>query len=304
MAYSRGNFSPNVTFEIGDLDTLHNQNSGQSLFRALRRLIFDPTEKPDIPENLTDILEIVAVELSSKPSHLNGQGFRSDRLMGQLEDVCSQFGLRTMRTRPIRPFLHRFPNYERKIVDWETEKEELERLSGPDVLWIYKDAEIPARIQDAVAGKTDTARALGYPGCCVRYHGETGIHMGEVYVQSLKKKFHTTSAEDVLKLMEDDVEVEIVGEEIDLTTAKTSKRFPYIQFSACPSCLESSGSPAEEVNMAMRHLGFSLSEQFGREIWRAQYQLLEAQGEKIKIGRNSPCPCGSGAKYKKCCGQS
>ena len=26
--------------------------------------------------------------------------------------------------------------------------------------------------------------------------------------------------------------------------------------------------------------------------------------EKIKIGRNSPCPCGSGKKYKKCCGRS
>ena len=24
-------------------------------------------------------------------------------------------------------------------------------------------------------------------------------------------------------------------------------------------------------------------------------------GPKIKIGRNSPCPCGSGKKYKKCC---
>jgi uncharacterized protein YecA (UPF0149 family) len=25
--------------------------------------------------------------------------------------------------------------------------------------------------------------------------------------------------------------------------------------------------------------------------------------EKIKIGRNDPCPCGSGKKYKKCCGK-
>ena len=23
-----------------------------------------------------------------------------------------------------------------------------------------------------------------------------------------------------------------------------------------------------------------------------------------KIGRNEPCPCGSGKKYKKCCGQA
>ena len=22
-----------------------------------------------------------------------------------------------------------------------------------------------------------------------------------------------------------------------------------------------------------------------------------------KVGRNAPCPCGSGKKYKKCCGQ-
>ncbi|MCY3986028.1 MAG: SEC-C metal-binding domain-containing protein [Candidatus Dadabacteria bacterium] len=22
-----------------------------------------------------------------------------------------------------------------------------------------------------------------------------------------------------------------------------------------------------------------------------------------KVGRNSPCPCGSGKKYKKCCGR-
>ena len=24
---------------------------------------------------------------------------------------------------------------------------------------------------------------------------------------------------------------------------------------------------------------------------------------KPKVGRNDPCPCGSGKKYKKCCGQ-
>jgi len=24
---------------------------------------------------------------------------------------------------------------------------------------------------------------------------------------------------------------------------------------------------------------------------------------RAKVGRNDPCPCGSGKKYKKCCGQ-
>ena len=26
--------------------------------------------------------------------------------------------------------------------------------------------------------------------------------------------------------------------------------------------------------------------------------------KKVKIGRNDPCPCGSGKKYKKCCGRN
>ena len=24
--------------------------------------------------------------------------------------------------------------------------------------------------------------------------------------------------------------------------------------------------------------------------------------QSVKVGRNQPCPCGSGLKYKKCCG--
>lgn len=27
------------------------------------------------------------------------------------------------------------------------------------------------------------------------------------------------------------------------------------------------------------------------------------KSEKSEVGRNDPCPCGSGKKYKKCCGK-
>ncbi|WP_240418100.1 YecA family protein [Paenibacillus periandrae] len=30
---------------------------------------------------------------------------------------------------------------------------------------------------------------------------------------------------------------------------------------------------------------------------------LDQQAVSVKVGRNEPCPCGSGKKYKKCCGQ-
>jgi len=39
----------------------------------------------------------------------------------------------------------------------------------------------------------------------------------------------------------------------------------------------------------------------GQEAGKTQQQPLKREGEKI--GRNDPCPCGSGKKYKKCCGR-
>jgi uncharacterized protein len=36
-------------------------------------------------------------------------------------------------------------------------------------------------------------------------------------------------------------------------------------------------------------------------IWREKVPYVQAQLRSDKIGRNEPCPCGSGKKYKKCC---
>ena len=38
------------------------------------------------------------------------------------------------------------------------------------------------------------------------------------------------------------------------------------------------------------------------EFLRARPPIKQVQRESKKIGRNDPCPCGSGKKYKKCCG--
>ena len=32
-------------------------------------------------------------------------------------------------------------------------------------------------------------------------------------------------------------------------------------------------------------------------------EAAESPSVAVKVGRNDPCPCGSGKKYKKCCGQ-
>ncbi len=40
------------------------------------------------------------------------------------------------------------------------------------------------------------------------------------------------------------------------------------------------------------------------ELYKEQKQSQTVRHEGQKIGRNDPCPCGSGKKYKKCCGRS
>jgi len=42
------------------------------------------------------------------------------------------------------------------------------------------------------------------------------------------------------------------------------------------------------------------------EIQLDKFKALKMEKFKktgLKIGRNTPCPCGSGLKYKKCCGE-
>lgn len=44
-----------------------------------------------------------------------------------------------------------------------------------------------------------------------------------------------------------------------------------------------------------------LTEEMRAEITKA-YKKSKTVVKEVRIGRNDPCPCGSGKKYKKCCG--
>ena len=39
------------------------------------------------------------------------------------------------------------------------------------------------------------------------------------------------------------------------------------------------------------------------DVWNYDYAALEPVIKPAKIYPNDPCPCGSGKKYKKCCGR-
>ena len=46
-----------------------------------------------------------------------------------------------------------------------------------------------------------------------------------------------------------------------------------------------------------------LSEERRKELYRKQKNSGTIRRESPKVGRNDPCPCGSGKKYKQCCGR-
>lgn len=39
------------------------------------------------------------------------------------------------------------------------------------------------------------------------------------------------------------------------------------------------------------------------EVETGRRMFYNEDGRPAKVGRNDPCPCGSGKKYKKCCGR-
>jgi len=62
---------------------------------------------------------------------------------------------------------------------------------------------------------------------------------------------------------------------------------------------------SEEEKIVTQHLE-ALEQKAGKSLADLRAELLNGQGNRKtktgKVGRNAPCPCGSGKKYKKCCG--
>src|SRR5580692_11238663 len=92
-----------------------------ALYRDLRKIRFDPDDKPSLSENLTDVLEIAAVATAVKPAHLNGHGFRSGKLLGDLNTVARSHGLLTCRRQPHSPYWHRVPDVDPEYLAWQAE---------------------------------------------------------------------------------------------------------------------------------------------------------------------------------------
>lgn len=54
---------------------------------------------------------------------------------------------------------------------------------------------------------------------------------------------------------------------------------------------------SDKGKLDMKAVAIEDNEEFNEEVQETYIR------EEAKVGRNDPCPCGSGKKYKKCCGK-
>jgi SEC-C motif domain protein len=151
---------------------------------------------------------------------------------------------------------------------------------------------------------------LAYENCCGPIIGGAPAPTAEALMRSRYSAYvkheighleRTLSADQRKDFAPDDAKKWAESSEwIGLTILRTEKGGPEddvgaVEFSAK---FKMEGKEQEHVEAAL----------FGREDGRWVYNgQLNAPGQTVrregpKVGRNDPCPCGSGKKYKKCCG--
>ena len=238
-----------------------------ALFAALQGMTFDG-EKDDQWENLTDILEITAVAAGLKPAHLAGAGLRGLTVPAQLESIAKAHGLVALATPHIRSWRPRPSRIPPALARHLAKREEANRATDENVLWLFADASVRPAIDRAVSGQASVAEALGYPPCCVEEHAEQMLAVRDaLYLRYWQAAKQSAPRFDQLLAMAEEVHLDV---DVDRTTYdQTLPRYGFVQFLCCRSCFASSVSPAARLNAQMRDLAGSLSPQFERAIRKA-----------------------------------
>ncbi|HUL34222.1 MAG TPA: preprotein translocase subunit SecA [Candidatus Eisenbacteria bacterium] len=103
--------------------------------------------------------------------------------------------------------------------------------------------------------------------------------------------------------------VQIQQSEAPPQTAQARTAAPRQQISSAAAAVASAAARVEEEPQRLPDFARALERKHERQQKEMQYQTGPAQAEApkpvragAKVGRNDPCPCGSGKKYKKCHG--
>lgn len=90
------------------------------------------------------------------------------------------------------------------------------------------------------------------------------------------------------------------AEEITREPRLTDLLFPFTVLADPVNFMKDASRGEEGLNRSKQ---LELLEQTLEMLPSAIYAIIEYHSSGGKVGRNDPCPCGSGKKYKKCCGR-
>ncbi|SUC01262.1 preprotein translocase subunit SecA [Proteus vulgaris] len=142
---------------------------------------------------------------------------------------------------------------------------------------------------------------LFYSDCCEPYHLEQkNAPTAEALMRSRYSAFVKHNANYLIKTWHPSCRVASLHDELTSgfpntqwlglniisSQAGTNKNEAYVEFSAC--FIERNADDKQYLHERSRFLKID-------DCW------FYIDGVKPKVGRNDPCPCGSGRKYKKCC---
>lgn len=154
---------------------------------------------------------------------------------------------------------------------------------------------------------------LAYSACCAPYHeGKTLLPHGEAVVRSRFSAFCLEKYDFLVETTHPDFRDDLSAESVRENTQGITWQSLEIRESGLEPAKDG-GEPFETVTFSV------LYEREGRVYQMAETSYFAHEGDKLyyvegmahrplgyrrpepKVGRNEPCPCGSGKKYKKCC---
>lgn len=249
----------------------------RSLFADLQQVDFDRPGR-DPHHNLVDRLEIVAVATGLKPAFLGGQSGSVDTLLCEVAAVAEKHGLHTRRDTGLQAAAELLalasPEIDRGYLEYCLERDIKRDGDSKPALWVYADPQVVKLIEAGEQGRCLADRLLGYPTCCVL---NLNGHLAERYAIRLKvfaRDYQARTTEDLIKLERLGVgpggvanrRIEEVDAQVSKELGESLVKFPFIHFTACPSCIHMSASPAAEIHAKMRNLAVTLDGGFVKKI--------------------------------------
>jgi hypothetical protein len=265
----------------------------RGLFADLSRIAFERPGRDDPHHNLTDPLELAAIAAGIKPTFLGGQSGHVSPLLEEIASAASAHGLHARRSVGLSEAAEFSAlgaskidaGYLAHFLDWTLKN----CKKDDEALWVYSDRSLEPAIVACERGERSASEVLGYPPCCLDWFIGLTARRLELKLQAYAREYGARSSAELIELERQDVGpslrvrrmIDEVGDQITENLGNSLVAFPFIHFTACPTCVVTPESPAAKIHEKMRELALALDTAFAKrfEEYAAWYKENCMEGQ-------------------------